>query len=315
MPKKQTGKKPVVPVAQQINQWDTDTVKNTLKTDETQILVGDPDAPANDAQPAGDHPSFAEQAEDNLKDPDEWGVAGGNGSANLMYSELVISQHSGMFDREHTKILIYGETGTQKTRLASTFPNVIFADVDHGMSSVTEQVDTVWVPDDETGLAVMKKLYDYLRAGDHEYETVVLDTLNEMQRIIMRFTIEEFTHVRRSYGNLPGMSDYGYMLNQFMELTRSFISLPMRVVLLAQVNSQQFETDILMPQLIGKNTARELLRKIDVVGYIYKAVGPDGAPVPEVSFDSAQYVTKDRSHRLPVALTNPSFERLASHWD
>jgi hypothetical protein len=233
------------------------------------------------------------------------------GSAPLL--TLSIERHPGKFDPNIVKLMIYGDTGTQKTRTAATFPNAIFADVDHGMSSVDWEVDKVHVDDDERGFKQLQELHRFLAEGNHDYETVVLDTLNEMQRVIMRFTVDEYTQVRRSYGSLPGQSDYGFMLYQFMELTRNFIALPMRVVLLAQVNSQQFETDTLGPQLIGKNTARELLRKMDVVGYIYKAAAEEGTH-PEITFDAANYATKDRSYKLPAALPNPTFQRIAAYW-
>jgi hypothetical protein len=230
---------------------------------------------------------------------------------------LNITQHSGTFDPTQVKMLIYGETGMQKTRFASTFPAVIFADIDHGMSSVTETVDTVTIDGDRDGFAQLRALYEMLKAGEHAYETVVLDTLNEMQRILMRFTIEEYTHIRRSYGNLPGQSDYGKMLYEFLELTRDFINLPMRVVLLAQVNSKVFETDMLMPQLVGKNSAREILRKMDVVGYIYRAEGDGEHKNMVITFDSVGCVTKDRSYKLPadLVLGNPTFEDVNAYWE
>lgn len=226
---------------------------------------------------------------------------------------LNIVRHSGKFNPDEAKIMIFGETGTQKTRTASTFPTVLFADIDHGMSSVTEQVDKVTIDDSDRGFQQLKALYEYLKTMDHGYTTVVLDTLNEMQRVIMRFTVEEYTHIRRSYGNLPGQSDYGKMLYEFTELVRDFISLPMRVVLLAQVKPQEFDSDVIVPQLIGKNTVRELMRKMDIVGYIYKADGETGT-VPEISFDSPQYATKDRSNRLPATLPHPTWARMAAYW-
>lgn len=226
---------------------------------------------------------------------------------------FTIDTHSGHFNSETTKVLIYGETGTEKTRTASTWPDPLFVDVDHGMSSVTEQVAKVTIDDNQNGFRQVKALLEFLQKGQHDYQTVVLDTLNEMQRVIMRFTIEEYTTVKRSYGTLPGMSDYGFMLNQFLGLTMDFISLPMRVVLLAQVNSQQFDTDILMPQLVGKNSAREISRKMDIIGYIYKAADEEGTH-PEIAFDSQQYITKDRSNKLPATLANPTYARMAAFW-
>lgn len=227
-------------------------------------------------------------------------------------SELVIEQHSGEFNPDIAKIMIYGESGTGKTRFASTFPNVLFADTDLGMSSVTEQVSRVEIAQFEQ----LKALYAYLKAGDHEYETLVIDTLNEMQRLAMRATIENFPMIRRSYEDLPSMSDYGKMLHDFIELTLDFIKLPMRVVLLAQVNSRQFDTDVLMPQLVGKNSAREIARKMDVIGYIFKSEKEDAnhKKFAEISFDATEFVTKDRSYRLPASLPEPTFSRMAAFW-
>jgi hypothetical protein len=176
------------------------------------------------------------------------------------------------------------------------------------------EVDKVYIEDNENGFKQLKEAYKFLSQSSHEYHTVVLDTLNEMQRVIMRYTVGEYTHIRRSYGNLPGQSDYGKMLYEFMELTRDFIALPMRVVLLGQVNAQQFETDTLGPQLIGKNTAKELARKMDVIGYIYKAEAAEGGTIPEITFDSPTFWTKDRSYKLPTTLSNPSFDRISAYW-
>lgn len=227
-------------------------------------------------------------------------------------SQLVIQEHAGFFEPAYAKILIYGESGTGKTRLASTFPAVIFADVDKGMSSVTEKVDKVSIDN----FTQLEQLYSYLKSGEHGYKTVVIDTLNEMQRVAMQLTVEQFPMIRRAYEDLPSQSDYGKMLHDFMELTRKFIELPMMVVLLAQVISRQFDTDVLQPQLIGKNSAREIARKMDVIGYIYKSdkESSDKKKLAEVSFDATEYVTKDRSYCLPQQLLDPTYPRISAFW-
>lgn len=254
-------------------------------------------------------PEPSQEAE--ATEANDWGVTPSKPPLTLR-----LEKHSGTFDPNEVKIMVFGESGAYKTRFASTFPNCVFIDMDHGMNSVTEQVDKFVIHDDRRGYDEMKAALEYLQTEDHGFETVVLDTLNEMQRIIMQFTVEEYTNVRRSYGTLPGMSDYGYMLNQFVELWRDYRALPMRVVFVAQVDSQQFETDILGPQLIGKKTARELERKMDVIGYIYKTEQDDGNghKVPALSFDATNYVTKDRSGALPSILENPTYARLAAFW-
>ena len=238
---------------------------------------------------------------------DDWSTV-----PSAVHSQIFIRENAGGFDPELVKMMVYGESGTQKTRLGSTFPECLFLDIDKGMESVTEQVDAV----DIDTFRQLEDAYAFLNAGGHDYTTVVIDTLNEMQRITMGATIEEFAQIKRSYGNLPSMSDYGKMLHDWIELTRSFIALPMRVVLLAQVNTRQFDTDILMPALIGKNSAREVARKMSVIGHIYKSSqeDDDGKKLSEICFDAEEYVTKDRSYKLPAVLVAPSYERISAFW-
>lgn len=251
---------------------------------------------------------------------ENWG-----GPAENSSSSLLIQQHSGQFNAAQAKILIYGESGTEKTRLASTFPNIILADTDNGLSSVDRQIDSVAIgrltvldeenPDKEPPdpMQQMKDLLSFLRAGDHGYETVVIDTLNELQKMAMGNVLGKYK-MKRFYGDLPTMGDYGKMLNDFLGLVRDFIALPMRVVLIAQVTSQQFDTDVLQPQLTGKNTAREIARKMDIIGYTYKQM-QDGESVPMIGFDSPGYVTKDRSGKLPAVLERPTYEAIAQYWE
>ena len=285
----------------------------------TAVPVEDWDTPAE--VPATD-PEIAAAPNDGWEQPEagstetstEAAQADGWGASTKTVSvQIEIKTHTGEFDPEHAKILIYGESGTGKTRLASTFPGAIFADIDKGMSSVTEQVELI----DIDNFKQLENMYLFLKSGEHEYQTVVLDTLNEMQRIAMHATVEDFPSIRRSYDDLPSMSDYGKMLHDMVELTRNFISLPLRVVLLAQVVSRLFDTDVLQPQLVGKNTSREICRKMDVVGYIYKSEKEDPEThkkLSEIAFDANEYVTKDRSFRLPAILTDPSFSRISSYW-
>lgn len=240
---------------------------------------------------------------------DDWGDTA---QSTATRSQIFIEEHAGDFDEDKVKMLIYGESGAGKTRFASGFPDVLFVDIDKGMSSVDVRIDKISIDTFEQ----VQEVYKYLKAGNHKYSTVVIDTLNEFQRIAMRATVQDFPNIRRSYGSLPGQSDYGKMLYDFLELTRDFVNLPMRVILLAQVNSRVFETDVQMPQLIGKNSAREISRKMDVIGYIEKSdkENQEGKKVPHILFDSQYHVTKDRSYRLPAILEDASFERMRQFW-
>lgn len=310
-PKKTSGKngktpEPTPAPEEPVNDWGSDLTPQPEKAVEFNVAVDQ--AKAILEQEAEEKDQEVEEATNlNPADNNGWGMA-----PEPQYSPLVIERHEGKFNPDIVKMLLYGESGTGKTRLASSFPDVLFADIDKGMASVTLPVDRVGIDNWKQ----LEELHAFLKgsAEARDYTTVVIDTLNEMQRLAMGMTIEEFQHIKRSYGNLPSQSDYGKMLHDMVELTRSFVALPVRVVLLAQVISKQFDTDVLQPQLVGKNTAREIARKMDVIGYTYKVAGEGEKQLLAVSFDAVDYVTKDRSFKLPSQIVEPSFSKIAGYW-
>lgn len=216
----------------------------------------------------------------------------------------------GGFDPERVRFLIYGESGAGKTTHAATWPKPIFIDIDDGLASVRTPVERVRVEDWGTLLDV----YDWLVSDPamRGYETVVIDSLNECQKLAMEYTLEEFPEIRRSYGTLPAMSDYGKALDDFDRMVRAFKALPINVVLIAQVATKQYDVETIRPQLTGKATANNICRMMDEVGYIYKVEG--GNQTRTITFDAVEFVTKDRSGVLPVTIENPTHADLYRYW-
>jgi hypothetical protein len=84
--------------------------------------------------------------------------------------------------------------------------------------------------------------------------------------------------------------------------------------MIAQVASREFETDPVQPQFIGKSTARNLSRMMDIIGYLDKRDSSEGAKTRLMIFDAVNYVTKDRSGKLPQQVENPTYDQLLRHW-
>lgn len=215
----------------------------------------------------------------------------------------------GGFNPNRVRFLIYGESGVGKTTFASTWPEALFLDIDDGLASVRTPVQRVRISDWDTLLDVFIWLQE---GGIDDYQTVVIDSLNEAQKLAMEHTLEEFPEIRRSYGSLPAMSDYGKALDDFDHMVRSFKALPTNLVLISQTTSKQFEVDTIKPQLTGKQTANNVTRMMDEVGYLFKAEG--GAQARILTFDAVEYVTKDRSGVLPTTLENPRHADLYRFW-
>jgi phage nucleotide-binding protein len=211
----------------------------------------------------------------------------------------------GGFDPTRIRFLVYGESGIGKTRFASTFPKPFFFDIDDGMASVDIPVARRRIHDwDE-----LVDTFEWISTAEHDFETVVVDSLNEAQVMALSNTVEAFPNIRRSYESLPSQSDYGKMLSDFDNMARHFKSLPAHVVFIAQVTDKEYEIDTVKPQMIGKHTSRNICRMMDIVTFLYR----DGDRLA-MSFAANDFVTKDRSGTLPPTVHTPSYKSLAEFW-
>jgi hypothetical protein len=218
--------------------------------------------------------------------------------------------YEGVFDPEKVKFLVYGESGVGKTVFASTWPNPVYLDIDKGMSSITREVFRINIDTWED----LADSVEFLQNETHPFKTIVLDSLNELQYLSMRSVVSKFPTIHRSYDSLPSISDYGKMLDDVDKMVRWIKSIPLNVVMIAQVAERKYETDPVQPQLIGKATARNQSRMMDIVGYLDKRDSQEGAKTRVMVFDAVNYVTKDRSGHLPQQVENPTYQQLLGFW-
>lgn len=234
--------------------------------------------------------------------------------------DIILEQHEGFFDLDEVKFLVYGESGSGKTVFSSTWPNTVFLDIDKGMSSVTRKVGRIPINStpQSTAWDGLMRAIGFLEASEvHDFETCIVDSINEMQKIAMDHVIKKWPQIRRPYDELASQSDYGKMLDDFDKAARRLKALPMHVVFVCQVAPQQYETDVIQPQLVGKHTSRNIARMMDVIGYLYKQEGGEGGEDKKsrvMVFDAVNHVTKDRSALLPLTIEDPRFSELYACW-
>lgn len=233
---------------------------------------------------------------------------------------IELEEHEGFFNLDEVKFLVYGESGVGKTVFAATWPKSVFLDMDKGMSSVTRRVSRIPINDtpQQSAWDALLRAISFLESSDlHDFGTVVVDSLNEMQTISMDHIIRKFPQIRRPYEELASQGDYGKMLDDFSKAVRRLKALPMHVVYICQVAPQVYDTDTIQPQLVGKHTSRNMARMADIVGYLYKQEGGEGTEQKKervMIFDAINHVTKDRSDMLPFTIENPAFGQLYDYW-
>ncbi|WP_019997291.1 ATP-binding protein [Aureimonas ureilytica] len=101
------------------------------------------------------------------------------------------------------RILIYGNEGVGKTTLASEFPSPVFLQCEEGTPGEVELESFGVLPDFGSVLDSMRALYD----EDHEFKTVVVDSVTALQAMIFAETCRRGDE----HGNAKAkIEDFGY---------------------------------------------------------------------------------------------------------
>ena len=81
-------------------------------------------------------------------------------------------------------ILVYGAPGDGKTSFAGSFPEPVFLQLEDGCPGDLEMISFGVIKDFKNLMSAIASLYE----GDHDFKTVVVDSITELQKIIFSET-------------------------------------------------------------------------------------------------------------------------------
>jgi hypothetical protein len=223
-------------------------------------------------------------------------------------------------------VLLYGRSGTGKTTIAGTFPGpVIFLDIaEKGTSSVSDVVGG-------KGFRVenwedFETMYWFLRAGNHPYKTVVVDTVTMLQKFAREYILEQNGKEKNGVMNRSLWGQVAHLLSAWLI---NYRDLPMHTVFTAQDRSTDEEENANEDQVIQEvgprlspSVAASLTAAVKIIGNTYikefVKVTSDGKTEKIYSFrlrigPHALYLTKVRKAKsiiLPNSINDPTYDKL-----
>lgn len=222
-------------------------------------------------------------------------------------------------------MLIYGDPGSGKTVLAGSaqaveaMSPVLVVDVEGGSYSLRAfypDIDVVRVK----ALSELVKVYETLATTDHGYKTVVLDSLTEIQKMVMSDIMREVVEEDSDRDpDVPSIREWGKSGEQMRRIIRRFRDLDMHVIFTALVDEVQDKKGrrTFFPMLSGK-LKKEAAGFMDIVVYMYGKMvkindkGEIDPEAPEskhrfvLTSGTDEYVCKDRSSRMPAIMLDPT---------
>jgi hypothetical protein len=222
----------------------------------------------------------------------------------------------------YLNMLIYGDSGVGKTSLAGSadlvpeLRPVLFVDIEGGTFSLQNfgyNVDVVRVKDWKE----MQDLYNHLYNEKHPYQTVVLDSLTEIQKFNMYNILDDMVQKKPDADpDIAGLREYLKSSEQMRKYVRAFRDLDMHTIFTALAKTEKNDRTGVRetsPDLPGK-LATQIPAFLDEVFYYYtkQIANPDEGGAINQRFLLTQktesQLAKDRSGRLPIVVESPTLK-------
>lgn len=212
-------------------------------------------------------------------------------------------------------MLVYGDSGVGKTTLAGSadavpeMRKVLIIDIEGGTLSLRSRYPDVEVVRVRSW-GELQLVYDELYAGNHDFKTVVIDSLTEAQKMsmdtIMRKLVDQYED---RDAEVPGLREWNINIEQTRKFVRLFRDLPLNSIFttLAKTDKNQLTgASRRKPYLSGK-VADEIAGFLDIVTYLYsKEVQPGDHIRVLLCGNTESEVAKDRTDLLPMTIPNPT---------
>jgi phage nucleotide-binding protein len=221
----------------------------------------------------------------------------------------------------HLKVLVYGRNGMGKTRFACTAPKCLVVDVaEKGTKSVRTYKDVDVYPARSWREVVWA--YWFLKAGGHEYESVVLDTITGMQNVCMVEVLKEAGDRDPTKDpKTASMRDWGKLAQLMKEQLLNFRNLPMHVIFTAQERTYDNEEEERLERVpdLSPGSRATATACVDIIGRIYRKERRWAAKggKEKVKWETRMlvgphddYVTKDRTGVLGRIVVEPSIPNI-----
>ena len=205
----------------------------------------------------------------------------------------------------HGNFILYGPSGSGKTFSISTIPGkVLILSAEKGLRTLVELMPNVDVGDINT-IADMREAYEFL-LKDSLYTTVVIDSLSELGEMALQEAMETTRDGRMAYGS---------MAEKIAGIIKSFNSLPMTVIFIAQEErvAQELISQVdyvFAPSIPGKSFCAKVPYKLDYVFCLRTKVDDEGAMKRAFQTGpNGDYLAKSRSQRLEL-MEAPNWEHI-----
>ena len=172
-------------------------------------------------------------------------------------------------------VVVYGRPKVGKTRFCATAPKVLIIDCDEkGTDSTRDDTDPEAIR--VTTWSEINDIYWYLQSGEHNFESVAIDTVSGLQTLAMNFVLgDEAARDASRDPDQPSQRIYQKVTQLMKVQITNFRNLPLNVIFTAHTRTrEQGEGEEDITYVTGPNlspaTQSHLLGAVGLIGYMLK---------------------------------------------
>lgn len=190
-------------------------------------------------------------------------------------------------------VLIYGQPGIGKTTFGVSAPDAVLFDYDGGVQRINgaHQVSTLQPTSWEDTNIALQEIANEMP----EVKTIVIDTVGKMLDYMTAYIIKNDPKMAMRDGSLS-LKGYGVRKTMFVNFIKQLALMGKNVVFIAHEREERRSEEIFKRPEIGGSSANDLIKELDLVGYMY-AIGKERC----ITFDPQEYYyAKNTCNLAPV---------------
>lgn len=236
----------------------------------------------------------------------------------MIKSDVPFGLYNGEENFRKLKCLFYGPSGVGKTVLAGSISAVpclspaLGQDIEGGMTSLSsfgyDDIDLTRINSFTCGQDSFMRVYKYLASPENKYGSTILDSLTELQALIIDEALLEEGKKK------PDLAVWNLVAGKTRKVVRRIRDLPIHVVVTAldrQVKDESTGIMVKQPALVGK-MSEELMGYFDIVGRLETKRTKEGLVRVAYFEGDETFRAKDRTHSLGKKMENPTMEKIWS---
>lgn len=180
-------------------------------------------------------------------------------------------------DDRAVAVTILGDAGTGKTSLAATFPKPVFIRAEDGMQAIPHEQRPDALPVITSADDVWQQLHG-LVSEDHDYKTVVIDSVTELERLFIQHIVDSDPKKPKSInqamgGYGAGVMAVGAMHQRVRKAAGLLIQRGINVVFIAHADTETIELPDQDPYTryslrLHRRSVAPYTDAVDAVGFI-----------------------------------------------